>query len=330
MGEAVRSYEMIKLTLTLVAAAVALAGCGGSSGPTVVAADPETTTPLSTGQEASLEMKHGPDWLTGLNSFVFVKQDSGLVTKIDAATNKPVGEVQADTKSQDRVICQGVGAGGGSVWACSGNDVVRIDPAAMEVTDSIPAGKIPDSGRLVFGAGKIWALSGNGDRLAAIDAATGNQEPALPLPTSCTELGAGVDRVWAICPNANLVLGIDPEKRTIEEEIDVASPTVAFGTETDVWIGYAEGLGRFDADSLDQEAVFTGLDPTTEGTLTVAGEDVWVRQPAGFLYRIDAATNTVAEQIVPDEPLSGGDVLVLDGAVWVSAFDDNLVLRLRS
>jgi DNA-binding beta-propeller fold protein YncE len=284
---------------------------------------------LSSRQEAALHLTGDPDWLTALDSFVFVKRDNGLVTKIDTATNKPVGEVLADTKSEPSQFCEGIGAGGGSVWSCSGSDVVRIDPETLQVKQSIPVGKIPNSGRLVFAAGQIWVLSGDGDELVGIDAATGKPGTALPLSAPCTELGAGVDRVWAICPNSSLVLGIDPEARTIEDEIELESPTVAFSTETDVWVGYADGLGRFDAESLDQAALFTGLNPTDEGAVMVSGDDVWVRQPVGFLYRIDAATNTVAEQVVPDEPLSGGDVLPSGGALWISSYNDNLVLRLR-
>jgi streptogramin lyase len=72
------------------------------------------------------------------------------------------------------------------------------------------------------------------------------------------------------------------------------------------------------------------LDPTSEGDLTVDGENVWVRSPAGFLHRIDAATNAVAERIEPPSALSGGAVLVVAGSVWTSAFDDNLLIRLRA
>ena len=316
------------MAAAVVSCAVVMSGCGGSSEPVEVAADPKTKAPLSEKQEAALELKGEPDWLAALEGFVWVKRADGFVTKIDTASNEPVGEVRADTKSDQ--FCEGIGAGGGFVWSCSGSDVVRIDPAALEVTASIPVGKVFSQGRLVFAAGKVWVISGaNSDQLVGIDASTGKSGPALPLPAPCAELGAGVDRVWAICPSANLVLGIDPAVPSVEEEIEVAAPTVATGSETDVWIGYADGLGRFDVESLDQEAVFTGLDPTSEGTIAVAGEDVWVRQPAGFLYRIDATTNTVEEQVVADEPLSGGDVLPTGDALWASAYEENLVLRLR-
>ena len=44
---------------------------------------------------------------------------------------------------------------------------------------------------------------------------------------------------------------------------------------------------------------------------------------------MNAAANTIAEQVTLDEPLSGEDVLPTGDAVWASAFGDNLVLRLH-
>jgi hypothetical protein len=306
-----------------------LSGCGGSSEPTEVTGEPAAAVALDDSQQATLELKGEPDWLTALDGFVWVKRADGYVTKIDTTSNEPVAEVRADTQSDQ--FCEGIGSGGGFVWSCSGSDVVRIDPKTLEVVDSIPVGKAFSQGRLVFAADRIWVLSGaNSDQLVGIDASTGTPGPPLSLPASCTELGAGVDRIWAVCPNSNTVLGIDPVAPSVEEEIEVASPTVAVGTETDVWVGGADGLVRYDRDGLEQQVVFPELNPTDEGAVAVAGDDVWVRQPLGFLYRIDAATNTVEEQIAPDEPLSGGDVLPTAAGLWASAYENNLVLRLRS
>ncbi len=63
--------------------------------------------------------------------------------------------------------------------------------------------------------------------------------------------------------------------------------------------------------------------------MAVDGNDVWVRTVNGFLDRIDARSNVVAEQIRPERALSGGSLLVAEGSIWTTAFDDNIVLRLR-
>ena len=96
--------------------------------------------------------------LVSHGGFAWVKRDDGVVTRIDPATNTPKGEVRADTKSEgcpERCLCQGIGAGGGAVWSCSGSDVVRIDPKRLRVTASLSVGKVFDQGKLVFAGGKI-------------------------------------------------------------------------------------------------------------------------------------------------------------------------------
>jgi hypothetical protein len=54
-----------------------------------------------------------------------------------------------------------------------------------------------------------------------------------------------------------------------------------------------------------------------------------VRIKEGFLYRIDAKPNKVAEQIEPEGEPGGGSVLVAAGSVWTTADDTSFLLRLR-
>ena len=311
------------------------AGGTGSGSPTVandtvVQVDdrPEVTTPLADAQEAAIELPGGPDWLAFHDGFVWVKRDDGMVSRIDPRTNKPKGEIQADTKSDQ--LCQGIGAGGGAVWSCSGSDVVRIDPERLKVTDSIPVGKIFDQGHFVFADGKIWVLAGNGDRLVGIDTATASAGPAVELPAACRELGFGADMIWVTCPLDGMVFSVNPASASVEAQLELEDASVASASDSALWVGSAGDLMRFDLETLQPLARFEALDPGTEGTLLVDGEDVWVRTAQGFLHRIDATSNTVAEQIEPPEALSGGDLLIAAGSVWTTAFNDNLLIRLRA
>jgi hypothetical protein len=63
--------------------------------------------------------------------------------------------------------------------------------------------------------------------------------------------------------------------------------------------------------------------------VAVDGADVWVRTEDGFLHRIDATSNLLAEQIELEEALSSGAVILLEGSLWTTAFDDDVLLRLR-
>ena len=332
--------------LAFVLSLAALVACGGDSsegstpavetgsGETNAAADAvlevegdaEEAMALADVQEASTQLA-SPDWLTFDGSYLWVKQDDGMVVRIDPRTNRPKGKVRADTKSEH--LCQGIGSGGGAVWSCSGSDIVRIDPRRLTVTDSIPVGKVFDQGRLVFVDGRIWVLTGDGDSLVGIDTATASPGSPIALPDACSELSAGPETIWVLCPVAGKVLAVDPASASVAAELEIDSPTFAAATESDLWVGSAGDLVRVDLETLEPVARFLGLDPGPDGDVAVDGEDVWVRTPAGFLHRIDAASNTVAEQIEPDEALSGGAVLVAEGSLWTTAFDDGLLLRLR-
>src|SRR4051794_24947222 len=161
-------YRRVWCTVAcLLAAGVLGTGSGAASDASPTASVPgagETVTPLSEVLKAQLDLAGNPDWLAGYGGFLWVKRDSGMVSKLDPGSGQQVAEVRADTKS--RSFCQGIGAGGGAVWSCSGGDVVRIDPDTATVTASVPVGKIFDQGRLVHAGGYVWVITGrNGDKL---------------------------------------------------------------------------------------------------------------------------------------------------------------------
>jgi streptogramin lyase len=316
------------------------AGCGGSGSGVArpsathvvtVPGRPQQTTPLRAVQQASIPVAN-LSWLSFYQGFVWVKRDDGFVTKIDPRSNQPSGQVGAYTDQQH--YCQGIGAGGGAVWSCSGSNITRIDPKLMKIVASIPAGKVFDQGRLVFADGHIWVVTGrNGDQLVGIDAATNRPGPAIKLPVGCSDLAnlaPGTDAVWVLCPLANRVVKVDIAHRSIAGMLALAAPYAGFGTQTDLWVGSDQGLVRVDAKSLKPVALFEGLNPGSEGDVTVDGDRVWVRINDGFLYRIDAKSNTVAEQIEPEGAPGGGSLLVAAGSIWTTADDISYLLRLRS
>jgi hypothetical protein len=54
---------------------------------------------------------------------------------------------------------------------------------------------------------------------------------------------------------------------------------------------------------------------------------VWVRSKDRFLRRVDGTTLQLAEEIGSDE--GGGSVLIAFGALWATAYDRDVVYRLR-
>ena len=287
----------------------------------------ETVTPVSEVLKAQVELAGNPDWLTGYAGFLWVKRDSGMVSKLDPATGQQVAEVRADSKS--RSFCQGIGAGGGAVWSCSGSDLVRIDPETATVTASVPAGKVFDQGRLVHAAGHIWVITGkNGDKLVGIDSTSLKRTKTVSLGQPCVDLGSGGAVVWVVCRDANRILRFDPRSRRVTGSVAVAGPTVAVSSNHSLWVGTATRVIRFDAHSLRPLVTFPDLAPGEAGDLAIARDGVWVRTTASFLSRIDPASNRVVEQIHPAEPLPGGSALAFAGVLWADAGDANQLFQL--
>ena len=104
---------------------------------------PQQTMSLRAVQQASIPVPN-LSWLSFYQGFVWVKRDDGFVTKIDPHSNKPSGQVGAYTDQQH--YCQGIGAGGGAIWSCSGSSITRIHPGQMKIVASIPVGKVLRSG----------------------------------------------------------------------------------------------------------------------------------------------------------------------------------------
>jgi len=323
------------------------AGCGGH-GPaspgaaspgaahvmTTVPGGPRQITPLRAVQQASIVVPN-LSWLTFYHGFVWVKRDDGFITRIDPRTDKPAGQVRAYPDQQH--YCQGIGAGGGAVWSCSGSSITRIDPGRMKIVARIAVGKIAGQGRLVFAAGHLWVITGRtGDQLTGIDAATNRPGPVIKLPAGCGDLAnlaPGMGAVWVECPSftpaASRVIKVDVVRRAIQGTLTLTAIN-GFATATDLWAGSDRGLVRVDARTLQPVALFKGVNTGLDGDVAVDGDRVWVRSQGGFLYRLDARSDTVTDQIKPDDVPGGGTVLLAAGSLWTTADDISYLLRLRA
>ena len=110
----------------------------------------------------------------------------------------------------------------------------------------------------------------------------------------------------------------------------VANPTSVSAGPAGVWVASDEGVVRFDPATMKRTTVIPDLKPGFEGEPYVDGDTLWVRTAPDFLHRIDARTGAVLERIAPKADLSGGSVIVHDGAVWTTAYDDGTLLRLKA
>src|SRR5262245_7161966 len=118
----------------------------GSTAPPATATpspSPPTTAMPTEGLIAAIEVLGSPDWLATDEHGLWVKLDNSSVVLIDPATNQIVDAVDLAGD-----LCQGLGAGDGSIWACSDSDVARIDATYHDILAVIPAGKAASQGEL--------------------------------------------------------------------------------------------------------------------------------------------------------------------------------------
>ena len=330
-------------SLFILTGTLLLAACMASSSqkppatPTSVPAilpTPSSIVPFAERLLATINIKY-PDDLVFVQGFIWVKTDDGHVVQVDPASNSVVGDIKVDTTSDPYHYCLGFGTDGEDIWACSASgdennktiDVVRIDPSTKSVVETVKVDKIFDQFKMPILLNKIWVLSGDGDKLVAIDTTTNQPSPAIDLGVRCFQVEAVGKSLLAICGLDNLMLRIDPEKMQVTDRLPLSSPLRISVTENGLWLSQGNEIVRLDTESLNPVIRYPGL---FNADIFATKDAVWVRLDAGFLYRIDPASNQLIEQIKTDQNLSIGSILVTSDSIWTTASDNDMLIRLRT
>lgn len=314
----------------VLAACAAVAGCASGASPPVdsSAASPAAgpvppAVPTGPGT-VRLSLPGGPDWLAADDRFVYVRRDVGRIDRVDPATTEVVASVEVPGDD-----CQGLGVAFGSVWTCRGREVVRLDLAAGTVVAAIAVDKAPIQGTLAGGFDRLWVLVGDGSRLVGIDPATDAPDPPIELGLRGTDLAVGEGAVWVVSHLAGALVRVDPVSRQVTARVDGigAMFSVAVG-EGAVWAS-GPATVAVAPDTAEVTATYD-VGAGYGGALAVDGDSVLVRSQDEFLREIDTATGEVrAVEPRPADVDSEGDVLVAFGSVWVTANDQEVLLRLE-
>ncbi len=319
---------------------VPVVACGTNAPPTsdgvgteAAASDAAGSSPYSHetlqigGREAiSVRIPGDPDYLAADDEHVYVRGARAFhVLDPETAEVLSFFEIDADP-------CNGVGAEAGTVWTCSGTDVVRVEAGSDEVQSRFPVTKASEQGHLVIGFGQVWVLLGDGSSLLGID--TDSNEPGEPivLPVRGTDLAISADRIWVVSGLDNAVVEVDPSSGAVGRRIDgIPGARAAVAVPGALWVGGASASYRIDVATGAVTATVDG-GVGYVGAITADDSSVWVRRGGVTLQRLDAATGALLEEI--SEPISddvaggGGDALVAFGALWVTFFDDATLIRI--
>jgi hypothetical protein len=271
-------------------------------------------------QQQRWRLPGGPDWLAVDDAGVWIKRDDGTVDRIAPDT----GQIDLTVELPGE-LCQGLGTGLGSVWACAGSDVVRLDPQTGEVTATLAVGKTHSQGHLVTAFDQLWVLTGDGSTLVGVDPGSGDPATIIPLGARGTDLAVGEAGLWVVSQLDGQVLRIDPAGTVAVRATGLDRP-IAVAVTDQVWVGATRETSRIDPDTGEVQvsaAIGTGPD----GGLAIASDGIWVRNAERFLIRLDPDTAAPVAGVIADVE-SSGDVLVAFDSVWTSAFDDAALFRL--
>lgn len=292
-----------------------------TAAPPSTTAGPATVAPLADASIAEFEILGGPDWLVADEHGVWVKVDTGVVVLVDPSANVIADEVLVDGGG---ALCQGLGAGGGSIWTCTEDGIATIDPGVREVSSRIQASKAYAQGELAVTEGQMWLLTGDGSVLEGIDVNTGHVWSRFALPVRGTDLDVGAAGLWVVSTVDDAVVQVDPASGDIERTVAVDAP-VDVAVDHEVWVAGASETVRVDlaTGALDLR-VPVGAGGV--GGVALTPSEVWIRGTDPFLVRADRTTGALVEQFEADVA-SGGDVLYAFGSIWTTAFDDARLFR---
>ena len=279
-----------------------------------------TTQPLpSEGLIVEFEVIGSPDWLAADEHGIWVKLEPARVALIDPDTYEILDTVEVGGEP-----CNGIGAGDGSIWACSGGDMARIDASHPELLSVIPVGKAHTQGKLGVADGQVWTLIGDGSALHGYLTDTQDLWSRFALPVRGTDLGIGEAGLWVVSTVDDAVIHVDMDSGRVLDRIDVQAPTDV-AVDSGVWIGTETESVRIDVASgtIDLRVpVGTGND----GSIATSSREVWVRNIDPLMTRIDRQTGAVIDTYA-GEVTNGGDSIYAFGSIWTSAYDDAKLFR---
>ncbi len=252
------------------------------------------------------------------------------MVRVDPRTNKVVGRIRLDEPGLDfRRHCQGLGTDGESLWTCAMNaktaPIVRIDPATGKVVEKFAVDKHYDQLWLPYASGRIWVLTNAGHTLTGLR--PGGDVKNLQLELVGAQVTGSGGALLVTSTLDDTVSRIDAETGKLLNKATVSRPTAVSATKSDAWVATTEGLVRMDAETLAPKTTYKILSGQNADDVLATDDEVWVRVKGKFLYRIDPRSGAITDQITADPLLSGGSVLLTDGSVWTTAYDNRLLLR---
>lgn len=264
---------------------------------------------------------------------------AGTVTRLDPWTNQVVATIPIGEPALGCDRCWGaVAARGEVVWAAmdtAGPVVVRVDPSANTIAETVEVGVVPTA--LAVGEdGGLWLTATLENVVVHVDPHGGRAVSRLPvhLPSG---IAAGPDAIWVTARtpgSTRQVVGIDPRTEVVLATIPVGRDPGALAVgDAHVWV---TNTADHTVSRVDPRAKVTiATIPVAHFPIgAVLGEGaVWIASRGAALLsqpavsRIDVDTNTVVETTAIGGTAPIG-MAVGDTSLWIASRSPDEVLRI--
>jgi len=336
-SEASRRTFVLALLLTVTVASSCTGGSddpgagepSSPASPSAAVADlPEPTELESLPGAEAISASPFPDFMVVAFGRLWVGGVDDGMGVYDAATGASLGSVEARP-------CTAMDAGFGAVWSGDCGEprsLVRIDPKTMQVTGRVEV-PFPDEGSVAAGEGAVWVV-GDGEGCTEclfyrIDPETMEITDTYEIPEGSFAARAAFGAVWVTVPDADVVLRIDPDTGQVEQEIATGNgPRFLAVGEGAVWVMTAGdgGVAHIDPAS---GAVVASIEVDTS---FISGGDIAVGEGSVWLRDTDqlvARIDPSTDRVVEwlGPPRGSGGVAAGSGNLWVSAHDSLTIYR---
>lgn len=328
------------LTCAVVACALALIGCGGSDDApdTFTSNDTEEASVPELPEEEDFEaagaerLKVSGDFLTAGGGAVWANWEATIV-RIDPDSGEQTDEIRIP-----EAPCGGSAFEYGGLWTqtCTSPGLVRVDAKTLDVTPiPLDASRLHNgSSNIGAGEGAVWVVAdGKGCEaclLSGVDPDSLDVSHQIEITPGGSSVAVGLGSVWVANPEDGSVARIDPSADEVTGETPVGgSPQFVTVGEGSVWVFDQLGGNVIELDAEGEEVEVIEADMAgAGGSIATGNGSVWVRGALTLLEEIDAETGEVVARFGPRS--GGGDVVVSDGFVWASRYEDEYedILRL--
>ena len=164
----------------------------------------------------------------------------------------------------------------GSIWIVSPDGVVlRVDPASMQVVESVAVGNVPSA--IAAGAGSIWVTNSSRRNRHAHRPGDARAKATIPVGNGPAAVAVNAAGAWIANAGDNALVRVDTETNAVVETTPVGDgPAAVLATPTALWVANSRDGTVMRLDPRSGKVSKTIRLGGTPNALAAAGGQVWV------------------------------------------------------